>query len=81
MAKVDATEQEKLAQKFGVEGYPTIFEFRNGVKAEYDGPREKDGILQWIEEQVRVTVPAVVRGLTYNPNLFDLYYTPRRRRS
>lgn len=51
LAKVDATENEKLAQRFGVEGYPTIFTFRHGVKSEYDGPREAPGILQWIDEQ------------------------------
>eukprot|EP00959_Pyramimonas_sp_CCMP1952_P394444 8265023-Pyramimonas_sp.AAC.1 len=45
LAKVDATVHEALGQRFGVQGYPTIFAFRYGVKEEYDGPREASGIV------------------------------------
>jgi protein disulfide isomerase len=51
LAKVDATQETALAEKYGVQGYPTIFAFRYGVKDEYDGPREAAGILAWIDEQ------------------------------
>mmetsp|Transcript_9625 Transcript_9625/g.13073 ORF Transcript_9625/g.13073 Transcript_9625/m.13073 type:complete len:254 (+) Transcript_9625:78-839(+) len=51
LAKVDATENEALAQKFGVQGYPSIFSFRYGIKEEYDGPRDADGIVSYVEEQ------------------------------
>lgn len=49
-AKVDATENEKLARKFGVSGYPTIKYFEYGDKASpsdakpYEGPRDAAGI-------------------------------------
>jgi len=51
LAKVDATQEASLAERHGVQGYPTIYAFRYGVKDEYDGPREAPGILAWIDEQ------------------------------
>lgn len=52
LAKVDATVEETLAARFKVEGYPTIFMFKNGVQEEYNGPREADGILEFLENEV-----------------------------
>ena len=43
LAKVDATKEEQLAQKYDVSGYPTLKIFRKGTAYDYDGPREKDG--------------------------------------
>jgi hypothetical protein len=37
--------------RWSVQGYPTIFAFRSGVKEAYEGPREAAGILAWIDEQ------------------------------
>ena len=43
LAKVDATVEVDLAKENGVDGYPTIFMFRNGKKFSYTGPRERQG--------------------------------------
>ena len=43
LAQVDATEETALAKKYGVDGYPTLFIFRNGKKYDYTGPRERKG--------------------------------------
>jgi len=48
LGKVDATEQKKIAEKFGVQGFPTLFFFKNGEKMEYTGGRTTDAIVQWI---------------------------------
>ena len=44
-AKVDATVESDLAQKYDVSGYPTLKIFRKGTAYEYDGPRHEEGIV------------------------------------
>ncbi|XP_033639191.1 protein disulfide-isomerase A4-like [Asterias rubens] len=51
IAKVDATEEKDLGTRFGVSGYPTLFIFRKGEKFEYNGPREKRGIVDFMRKQ------------------------------
>lgn len=48
LAKVDATEHKKLAEKYSIQGFPTLFWFNNGEKMEYGGGRTKDTIVSWI---------------------------------
>jgi len=51
LGKVDATVDSELAEKFGITGYPTLFVFRKGTKSEYQGPREANGIVAYMEKQ------------------------------
>ncbi|KAG1671463.1 hypothetical protein FOA52_003121 [Chlamydomonas sp. UWO 241] len=52
LAKVDATEQAALGEKFGVKGYPTIKWFIDGeVSADYNGGRDTEGIVSWIKKK------------------------------
>ena len=37
LAKVDGTEEEDLLKKMHVEGYPTLFFYRNGEYIKYSG--------------------------------------------
>jgi len=58
LAKVDATENPELGQKFEVRGYPTLFWFskENGhAPTSYNGPREAPGIVQWVTKQTKNT--------------------------
>ncbi|XP_019364666.1 PREDICTED: protein disulfide-isomerase A4 [Gavialis gangeticus] len=51
LAKVDATAETELAKKFDVTGYPTLKIFRKGKPYDYNGPREKYGIVDYMIEQ------------------------------
>lgn len=54
LAKVDATEEKDLAQKFGVRGYPTIKWFKghdSETAHEYGGGRKEPAISQWVAKK------------------------------
>lgn len=51
LAKVDATAEAELASRFEVTGYPTLKIFRKGKVFDYNGPREKYGIVDYMSEQ------------------------------
>ncbi|KAL3750930.1 hypothetical protein ACJRO7_011850 [Eucalyptus globulus] len=51
LAKVDATEEEDLAQKYEVQGFPTVYFFVDGVHKPYSGQRTKDAIVTWIKKK------------------------------
>ncbi|XP_062217869.1 protein disulfide isomerase-like 1-4 [Phragmites australis] len=52
LAKVDATEDTDLAQKYDVQGFPTILFFIDGVPKDYTGARTKDAIVAWINKKL-----------------------------
>jgi len=52
LAKVDATEQKQLAERFGIRGFPTLFFFKKGQKIEYTGGRTENEIVNWILKKV-----------------------------
>ncbi|CAH9080410.1 unnamed protein product [Cuscuta epithymum] len=51
LAKVDATEETELAQKYEVQGFPTVYLFVDGVYKTYNGQRTKDAIVAWIKKK------------------------------
>lgn len=53
LAKVDATANEELAQKYEIQGYPMMKVFRSGVAYDYDGPRKANGIVKYMQDQAR----------------------------
>ncbi|CAK5027058.1 unnamed protein product [Meloidogyne enterolobii] len=56
LAKVDATIEKKLAELYDVKGFPTLKIFRNARRFDYDGPREADGIVNYMIEQSKPAV-------------------------
>mmetsp|Transcript_50537 Transcript_50537/g.123243 ORF Transcript_50537/g.123243 Transcript_50537/m.123243 type:complete len:560 (-) Transcript_50537:140-1819(-) len=53
LAKVDATEEKALGERFGVSGYPTLKIFTKGSDkpADYDGPRDANGIVSHLKKR------------------------------
>jgi protein disulfide-isomerase A6 len=52
VAKIDATENQELASRFGVKGYPTIKFFKAGQKddssaIDYEGGRSESAMAEW----------------------------------
>ncbi|KDQ08835.1 hypothetical protein BOTBODRAFT_37526 [Botryobasidium botryosum FD-172 SS1] len=56
LAKVDCTVEEDICKEHGIGGYPTLKVFRNGTPTDYNGPREEEGIVQYMVKQ---SLPAV----------------------
>ncbi|XP_072983640.1 protein disulfide isomerase-like 1-4 [Typha latifolia] len=52
LAKVDATEENELAQKYEVQGFPSVAFFVDGVRRDYPGQRTKDAIVTWIKKKI-----------------------------
>jgi protein disulfide-isomerase A1 len=51
LAKVDATEETELGEKFQVRGYPTIKFFYNGKPSDYKGGRTASEIVNWLKKR------------------------------
>lgn len=51
LAKVDATAELKLAERYEVQGYPTLKFFINGEPIEYTGGRTDLEIIAWIDKK------------------------------
>jgi len=51
LVKIDATVETKLAEKYKVQGFPTIKFFKKGTEVEYSGGRTADEIITWLNKK------------------------------
>lgn len=52
LAKVDATQNEDLAEQHDVQGYPTLLFFVDGVSKPYTGHRHREEIVKWVKKKI-----------------------------
>lgn len=52
LAKVDATYETRLAEDYGIRGYPTIRMFVKGRDQEYTGGRTEQNIVTWVLKKI-----------------------------
>lgn len=61
-AKIDCDSQRSLCDRFDVNGYPTLYFYRNGMKTSYEGARTTEALVQFVsklqEPAVHVTTTA-----------------------
>jgi len=53
LARVEAYDEKKLAEQYGVEGYPTIKLFIDQTPHDYNGERTKEHILEFVDRKVK----------------------------
>ena len=51
VAKVDATVEKKLAEKYGVRGYPTVKFFKKGTPTDYTAGRKEQDVINWVRKK------------------------------
>ncbi len=51
LAKVDATVEKKLAEKFEIQGFPTVKLFIKGQPIEYTGGRKENEVINWMRKK------------------------------
>lgn len=52
IAKVDATVEEGLSERFKIEGYPALKFFKNGKPVEYEGERTEEAMFEWLKKKM-----------------------------
>ena len=53
LAEVDCTENSKVCEKMGIQGYPTVKLFKNGkAEEEYPGQRTAEAFVSYVEKHL-----------------------------
>jgi hypothetical protein len=64
LAKIDATVNDKWAENYGVEGYPTLIYFwaEGEQRVGYKGERSKASIVRWLNKKTRGPLIEISEG-------------------
>jgi protein disulfide-isomerase A1 len=74
---------KELCQEQEVRGYPTIKFFKHGKPQEYNGPRETDGVVSWLEKKTGPAVVTLTEGMSQDNMIFSVEFSslPLKRRA
>lgn len=72
LARIDGPEAKEVADEYGVNGYPTLFVFRNGRKYQFSGARDQSGMVDYMREQAKLPSREVTSPTEASNNLARL---------
>jgi len=55
LGKLDGTQEPEINGRMGIKGFPTLKIFRKGIASDYGGPRDADGIVNYVLKQLEDT--------------------------
>ncbi|GMT19573.1 hypothetical protein PFISCL1PPCAC_10870 [Pristionchus fissidentatus] len=75
LAKVDCTVETEVCKKYDIKGYPTLkFWKEGGEPTDYDGGRDEQGIIDWIQPRVDPNYkPPAEEVVTLTTESFDAF--------
>ena len=53
LSLVDVTKEKKLAEKYEIQSLPGLMLFRKGEAIAYSGPRNAQGMVDWVEKKTK----------------------------
>ncbi|CAG0884424.1 unnamed protein product [Cyprideis torosa] len=53
LAKIDGTKARRLADKYTIQGWPSLKVFHEGEVINYDGPRDDTGIVKYMRDMIK----------------------------
>ncbi|GMS89584.1 hypothetical protein PENTCL1PPCAC_11759 [Pristionchus entomophagus] len=74
LAKVDCTVETEICKRYDVKGYPTLKFWKEGEPMDYDGGRDEQGIIDWIQPRVDPNYkPPPEEVVTLTTEIFDSF--------
>ena len=79
LSRVDVTTDKKLAEKYEIQSLPGLVLFRRGEAIAYSGPREAQGMVDWVEKKtqggiIEIDKPGELQYIVEEEKIFVVGY-------
>ena len=79
LSRVDVTTDKKLAEKYEIQSLPGLVLFRRGKAIAYSGPREAQGMVDWVEKKtqggiIEIDKPGELQYIVEEEKIFVVGY-------
>ena len=79
LSRVDVTTDKKLAEKYEIQSLPGLVLFRRGEAIAYSGPREAQGMADWVEKKtqggiIEIDKPGELQYIVEEEKIFVVGY-------